>query len=71
MPFEIAPTIIAGDKEARVGIATYRPAVDCPNDALTVARDEKGRLALPAARKELIDSFAGSAVVIYLEKAQP
>ena len=71
MPFEIAPTIVAGGKEARVGLATYRAAIDCPKDALTVARDEKGRLALPAARKELIDSFAGAAVVIYLEKVQP
>jgi hypothetical protein len=71
MPFQIAPTIVAGDKEVRVGIATYRPAADCPKDALPVARDQKGRLALPAARKEIIDYLAGSAVVIYLEKAQP
>jgi hypothetical protein len=36
-----------------------------------VLRDEKGRLVLPTGRNEIIDSLAGSAVVIYLEKAQP
>jgi len=71
MPFDIAPTLVAGGKEARAAIATYRPAAGCPKDALSVRRDEKGRLVLPAASADLIDSLAGSAVVIYLEKAQP
>jgi hypothetical protein len=71
MPFEIAPTLVAGGKDVRVAVATYRPAADCPKDALLVRRDEKGRLVLPAGPADLIDSFAGSAVVIYLEKAQP
>ena len=71
MPFEIAPTVVAGGKEVRVALATYRTAPDCPEDAVPVLRDEKGRLVLPAGRKEIIDSLAGSAVVIYLEKAQP
>jgi hypothetical protein len=71
MPFEFAPTLVVGGKEVRVAIATYRPASDCPKDAAKVRRDEKGRLVLPAATAEPIDSLAGSAVVIYLEKAQP
>ncbi len=71
MPFEIAPALVAGGKEARVAVATYRPAADCPKDALPVHRDGKGRLVLPPGQAELIDSLAGSAVVIYLEKAQP
>jgi hypothetical protein len=69
MPFEIVPTLVAGGKEARVASATYRPASACPKDATPVRRDEKGRLVLPSS--DLIDSLAGSAVVIYLEKAPP
>jgi hypothetical protein len=78
MPFEIAPILLAGGKEARVASATYLPnllpnlaASACPKDAIPVRRDDKGRLVLPAASADLIDSLAGSAVVIYLEKAQP
>jgi hypothetical protein len=69
MPFEIVPMLVAGGKEARVASATYRPASACPKDATPVRRDEKGRLVLPSS--DLIDSLAGSAVVIYLEKAPP
>ena len=71
MPFDIAPSLVAGGKEARVAVATYRPVAGCPRDAVPVRRDDKGRLVLPAASADLIDSFAGSAVVIYLEKAHP
>ena len=71
MPLEIAPTLVAGDKEVRPAFASYRPASECPMDAIRVRRDEKGRLVLPSAPAETVDSFAGSAVVIYLEKAQP
>jgi hypothetical protein len=69
MPFEIAPMLVAGGKEARVASATYRPASACPKDAIPVRRDDKGRLVLPAS--ETIDSLAGLAVVIYLEQTQP
>jgi len=71
MPFEIAPMLVAGGKEARVASATYDAAAGSPKDVIPVRRDDKGRLVLPAASADLIDSFAGSAVVIYLEKAQP
>jgi len=71
MPFEIAPTLAIEGQDERVAIATYRPAAECPKDALQVRRDGKGRLVMPATPRETTDSFAGSAVVIYLEKAQP
>ena len=71
MPFAFAPTIVADGKEVRVARATYRKAWDCPKDAVLVRRDEQGRLVLQTARKESVDSLAGSSVVIYLEKAQP
>ena len=73
-PFEFAPILAAGGKEVRVASATYLPnfpASACPKDAIPVRRDEKGRLVLPVAAADAIDSLAGSAVVIYLEKAQP
>jgi hypothetical protein len=70
MPFEFAPAI-AGVGEAsagaRVGFATYRPAVDSPRGAIRVERDGKGRLRVPPAAGDA-DSLAGSSVVIYLEK---
>ena len=71
MPFEIAPTLAIEGQDARAASATYRPADECPKDAVQVRRDGKGRLVLPATPRETTDSFAGSAVVIYLEKAQP
>jgi len=74
MPFELAPTLVADGKEARLASATYRPcptASSCPKDAIPVRRDEKGRLVLSGPATEALDSLAGSAVVIYLEKAHP
>jgi hypothetical protein len=71
MPFEFAPTIVAEGRAVRVARATYRKALDCPKDAVPVLRDEQGRLVLPKTSKEIMDSLAGSSVVIYLEKAQP
>jgi hypothetical protein len=70
-PFAFAPVLLAGSKEVRVASATYRAAAACPKDAIPVRRDDKARLVLPAASADAIDSLAGSAVVIYLEKAQP
>jgi hypothetical protein len=71
MPFEFAPTIAAEGKEIRVGSSIYRPASLAPKDAVSVRRDDKGRLVLPATHASSIDSLAGAAVVIYLEAAQP
>jgi hypothetical protein len=68
---EFAPTIAGGGKEIRVGFASYRPASSAPQDALPVRRDDNGRLILPPARASLVESLAGTAVVIYLEAAQP
>jgi hypothetical protein len=71
MPLEFAPKLVVGGKEVGVAFATYRPASDCPEDAMRARRDEKGRLVLAAAGQNLTDSLAGSAVVIYLGKVQP
>jgi hypothetical protein len=70
MPFEFSPAIAGSGREARLGFATYRAAADCPKDAVRVQRDDRGRLILPAAAGS-VDSLAGSAVAICIEKAQP
>jgi hypothetical protein len=69
--FEFAPTFTAAGKELQPGYVTYRPASESPKGAITLRRDERGRLALPSADAKLGDSLAGAAVVIYLDKAQP
>jgi hypothetical protein len=73
MPFEVAPWIaLAGDgKKVQVGLATYRPSSASPKDAVPVRRNGKGQLELPAGQAKNVDSLAGAAVVIYLEKAPP
>lgn len=70
-PLHFAPTVAAGGKAAVVGYATYRPAAGAPGDALRARRDGAGRLVLAGAQAGLVDSLAGTAVVIYLEKPQP
>jgi hypothetical protein len=71
MPFAFAPVIAAGGKTATLGFATFRPAAECPKDAVAARRDSEGRLGLAGQDAKLIDSLAGAAVVIYLEKSQP
>lgn len=68
MPFELAPVIANAGHEAALGFATYRPAADCPRDAIRAELDGKGHLRLPSFAGDT-DSLAGASVVIYLEKA--
>jgi hypothetical protein len=67
MPLEFAPVIMLSGQEAQLGFATYRSAAGGPRDAVRVERDDKGRLIVPATAGG-VDSLAGGAVVIYLEK---
>jgi len=71
MPFVFAPTISALGRTVVLGVATYQPASACPKDAKPARADSAGRLALPDADAKLVESLAGQAVVIYLEKPQP
>jgi hypothetical protein len=71
MPFELSPSVEASGRQAQVGLATYRPFATCPKDAIPVRRNAKGHLELPASQAKVVESLADSAVVIYLEKAQP
>jgi hypothetical protein len=71
MPFSIAPVVTAGGKTVALGAASYRPGADAPKDAVVVQRDGQGRLVLADKDARLLDSLAGAAVVIYLEKPMP
>jgi hypothetical protein len=68
MPLELSPVIVLSGREAELGFATYRSATAAGGrEAVRVERDAKGRLGVPAAAGS-VDSLAGAAVVIYLEK---
>ena len=71
MPLTLSPVLVGGGKSAPVAYATYRQGVRCPKDAIGVERDARGRLVLPAHEAKEVESLAGAAVVIYLEKPQP
>lgn len=71
MPFTFAPAVAVGAKTATLGFATYRPAAECPKAALSARRDGHGRLVLADADAKQLESLAGAAVVIYLEKPSP
>jgi len=68
MPFELGPVVASGGRDVELGFATYRPAADCPRDAVRGELDGKGRLRL-ASLAGGTDSLAGASVVIYLEKS--
>jgi hypothetical protein len=68
MPFELAPQLTSGGKQARVGYATFRSGKPEGN-AVAVQRDKKGRLVLP--KETELDQFADAPVVIYVHKAVP
>jgi hypothetical protein len=69
MPFELAPRLVAGEKEAALSWAIYRTgAPPAGVDAITVKRDKDGRLVLPKAEAKSLQKLAGAPVVIYLQK---
>jgi hypothetical protein len=68
MPLELAPRLVAGDREAALSFAVYR--VGSPPagaDAVAVRRDQKGRLVLPKGAPAL-QKLAGAPALIYVEK---
>jgi hypothetical protein len=70
MPFELAPRVVAGDKEAALSWAIYRTgAPPAGVDAIAVKRDQAGRLVLPKGEAKALQKLAGAPVVIYLQKA--
>ncbi|MGB8298597.1 MAG: hypothetical protein WCG85_24490 [Polyangia bacterium] len=70
MPLELAPLLVSGGKETVVCSARYhqRPP---PAGAISVRRDDKGRLLLPKGSESTLDQLAAGLVVIYLQKVLP
>jgi hypothetical protein len=71
MAFTARPSVSVGGKSLTLGLATFRPAVDAPKDAVVARAERDGRLVLGAVDAKLADAVAGRAVVIYVEKPKP
>ena len=70
MSLELAPLVVAGGKETVVRGVRYRQG-PAPADAISVSRDDKGRLVLPEGSVPALDGLAGRSVVVYLQKVLP
>jgi len=62
--------LVAGAKEIVLGHARYHQGPP-PAGAISVRRDDKGRLLLPSGSEATLDPLAGGPVVIYLQKVLP
>jgi hypothetical protein len=70
MPFELAPRVVVGEREAVLSWAVYRTgAPPAGVDAIAVKPDAKGRLVLPKGEAKALQKLAGTPVVIYVQKA--
>ena len=70
MPLQLAPSLRVDGKEIVVGRIRYRQGPP-PAGAITVRRDDKGRLVLPKGSEAILDHLASAPVVIYLQKVLP
>jgi hypothetical protein len=70
MPLELAPLLVGGGNEIVLGHVRYHQGPP-PAGAISVRRDDKGRLLLPRGSESVLDQFAGAPVVIYLQKVLP
>ena len=70
MPLELAPLLVSGGKEIVAPSARYHQGPP-PAGAISVRRDDKGRLLLPKGSEATLDQLAGGPVVIYLQKVLP
>jgi len=67
---ELAPLAVVGGREIIVGRMRYQQGPP-PADAISVRRDDKGRLVFPTGAEPALDRLAGGPVVIYLQKVLP
>ena len=70
MPLQLEPVLVSGGKEIVAGHARYHQGPR-PAGAISVRRDDKGRLLLPESSESTLDQLAGGPVVIYLQKVLP
>jgi hypothetical protein len=70
MPFELAPRLVAGERDGALSFAVYR--IGSPPSgvaAIPVHRDHNGRLVLPKAEATTLQKLSGAPAVIYVQKA--
>ena len=70
MPLELAPVLVSGGKEIVARRARYHQGPP-PAGAISVRRDDKGRLLFPEGSQSALDQLADGPVVIYLQKVLP
>jgi hypothetical protein len=66
----LAPLAVVGGREIVVGRVRYQQGPP-PADAISVRRDDKGRLVLSKGSEPTLDRLADGPVVIYLQKVPP
>ena len=70
MSLELTPLLVVGGQAVVVRNVRYRQG-PLPADAISVRRDDKGRLVLPTGAEPTFERLAGGPVVIYLQKVLP
>jgi hypothetical protein len=70
MPLELAPVMVGGAKEIVARRVSYHQGPP-PAGAISMRRDDKGRLVLPKGSESTLDRLVRGPVVIYLEKVLP
>jgi hypothetical protein len=70
MPLELAPLLASGAKEIVAGHVRYYQGPP-PTGAISVRRDDQGRLLLSQGSDSTLDQLAAGPVVIYLQKILP
>jgi hypothetical protein len=70
MPLELAALVVSDGREIVARHVRYQQGPP-PADAISVRRDDKGRLVLPKGSEPTLELLAGGPVVIYLQKVLP
>jgi hypothetical protein len=70
MSLELTPLLAVGGQEIVARHVRYQQGPP-PADAISVRRDDKGRLVFPTGAEPALDRLAGGPVVIYLQKVLP
>jgi hypothetical protein len=67
---QLRPVVVAAGKEVVVRPVRYRQG-PAPKDAISVRRDERGRLLLPKGSEGMLEQLAAGSLVIYVQRTMP
>jgi hypothetical protein len=70
MELQVSPVAVAAGKEVVIRAVRYRQG-PAPKDAISVRRDERGRLLFAKGTEGRLEQLAAGSVVIYVQKAVP